>query len=93
MWAAREIDFEVLQSHHLPTRLKGFTVDEKNFRFFLGVNPWGNFFGLPNLENYTAFYLDFGITLQPCLPLNLSDYQYVNQDPAFVTDITNLEVV
>jgi len=63
----------------MPSRFKGFVIEDMWFRFAVELEPWGDFFGYQNTKNYSNLVLDFGLQTQICLPLEVSEYSFDNK--------------
>jgi len=70
----KEIVFHELEAFSIPKKVKGFVIEEKNFRFALGLEKLGNYSFGTNFDNLTWIIADMGLNTVPCIPFD--DYNY-----------------
>ena len=70
----KEIVFSELEVFSIPKKVKGFAIEEKSFRFALGLENMGNYSFGTNFKNLTWILADLGMNTVPCIPFE--DYNY-----------------
>ena len=54
------------------------TTVKDGFLFAVGLESWGNFDFFTNIQNWTWVYLEFGLEVTPCIPIQNYNYDSSN---------------